>query len=152
MCNPARRPDEGTGSRTRRAPRSSRRVWGERDDPLGGSGVAERTGRRRIGGGPSSETRPSLPSGTGGAVSFGRAMRCHWRIENRLRWVLDVAFREDDSRVPVGNSAASLAVLRHFARNLLHRERVTKGSIATRRFRVALDDAYLPTVLAGVHR
>jgi len=27
------------------------------------------------------------------------AVRTHWQVENSLNWVLDVAFREDDSRI-----------------------------------------------------
>lgn len=112
-------------------------------------GMVER--QRRIGEVLSSETRYYLLSGAGDAASFGRAIRSHWGIENRLHWVLDVAFREDTSRVRGGDGAENFAVLRHFALNLLRQERVAKGSIATRRFRAALDDTYLLTVLAGLH-
>ncbi len=85
-------------------------------------------------------------------MTFGRAARSHWGIENRVHWALDVAFREDESRVRVGDGAENLAVLRHFALNLLRQERTAKGSRATKRFRAALDDAYLLTVLAGLHQ
>ncbi len=62
-----------------------------------------------------------------------------------------MAFREDESRVRIGDGAANLTVLRHFALNLLRQERTVRGSLATRRFRAALDDAYLATLLAGLH-
>jgi hypothetical protein len=39
--------------------------------------------------------------------------------ENRLHWVLDVAFREDESKVSQGYAAENLAVLRHIALNLI---------------------------------
>lgn len=35
------------------------------------------------------------------------AVREHWGIENKLHWVLDVAFREDESRVRAENAAGS---------------------------------------------
>ena len=113
-------------------------------------GLVER--ERRVGTTVSVETRHYLLSGAGGAAAFGHAVRSHWGIENRVHWVLDVVFREDERRVRVGDGAANLAVLRHFALNLLRQERTAKGSIATKRFTAALDDAYLLTVLAGLHR
>ena len=38
-----------------------------------------------------------------------------WGIENELHWTLDVAFREDDSRVREPAARENLAVLRHIA-------------------------------------
>jgi len=113
-------------------------------------GLVER--ERRVGATVTVEVRHYLLSGPGDAAAFGHAVRSHWGIENRVHWVLDVAFREDESRVRVGDGAANLAVLRHFALNLLRQERTAKGSIATKRFRAALDEAYLLTVLAGLHQ
>ena len=49
-----------------------------------------------------------------------------------------------------GHGAENLAVLRHFALKLLRQERTAKGSIPTKRFRAALDEDYLRTVLAGL--
>jgi len=37
--------------------------------------------------------------------------------------------------------------LRHLALNLLRHDRTRKGSVATKRFRAALDQAYLTTLL-----
>ncbi len=112
-------------------------------------GLVER--ERRIGATVTVETRHYLLSGAGGAATFGHAVRSHWGIENRVHWVLDVAFREDESRVRVGDGAENRAVLRHFALNLLRQERTAQGSLATKRFRAALDDTYLLTVLTGLH-
>jgi predicted transposase YbfD/YdcC len=47
------------------------------------------------------------------------AVRGHWGIENQLHWVLDVGFREDQSRATQGYCAENLAVIRHLALNLL---------------------------------
>ncbi len=108
--------------------------------------------QRRVGETLTSETRSYLLRGAGGAAAFGHAIRSHRHIENTRHWVLDVAFREDESRVRIGNGAENLAVRRHFARNLLRQERTAQGRLATKRFRAALDDSYLLTVLPGLHR
>src|SRR4051794_12617087 len=52
-----------------------------------------------------------------------QAIRRHWTIENGLHWVLDVTFREDDSRVRDRTAARNLAILRKIAINLMGRDR-----------------------------
>lgn len=77
------------------------------------------------------------------------AVRGHWSIENGLHWVLDVAFREDDSRVRSENAAECFAVIRHIALNLL-RSAPSKVGIKTRRLEAACNDKFLMTVLASL--
>jgi len=77
------------------------------------------------------------------------AVRTHWGIENKLHWVLDIAFREDDCRIRKGNGAENFAVLRHIAFNLLRREKTSKRSLKGKRKKAAWDNDYLFKVLAG---
>jgi predicted transposase YbfD/YdcC len=101
---------------------------------------------RRLGDAVTTQTRHYLSSLPADATALAQAIRSHWGIENRLHWVLDVSFAEDDSRVRVGHGPENLAILRHFALNLLRRD-LSKGSVATKRFRAALNDAYLRSLL-----
>lgn len=48
-------------------------------------------------------------------------IRGHWSIENRLHWVKDMIFHEDDSRIRMGNAPANLSVIRAIALNILRR-------------------------------
>ncbi len=75
--------------------------------------------------------------------------RSHWAIENGLHWVLDIAFREDDSRVRKGNGARNLALFRHMAVNLLKNEKTAKGGIHNKRMQAAWNEQYLIKVLSG---
>ena len=97
-----------------------------------------------------SERRYYLSSLPPDAALLGQASRAHWGVENRLHWVLDVQFREDASAVRVGDGAHTFTVLRQLALNLLRQDRTGRGSIASKRFRAALDDSYLARVLAGL--
>jgi len=54
---------------------------------------------------------------------LAHAARSHRVIGNGLHRVLDVSFREDDSRVRRDNGPASLAVIRHAGMNVLRRSR-----------------------------
>ncbi|MGC2777673.1 MAG: ISAs1 family transposase, partial [Bradyrhizobium sp.] len=66
--------------------------------------------------------------------------------ENRLHWVLDVTFGEDQSRLRKGHGARNMAVVRHFAINLL-RTVQDKVSIRLRRKRAGWEPAYLAVIL-----
>lgn len=113
---------------------------------LHGIGMAE--AERREKGRISHETRYYLTS-LADAATFGRAVRGHWGIENGLHWVLDIAFREDESRARAGASAANLVVLRHIALNLLKQEATAKVGIKNKRLKAGWDERYLLKVIAG---
>ena len=61
------------------------------------------------------EFRYFIGSFVGTAEEYLNAIRTHWGIENSLHWVLDVVFREDESRHHAGNSCENLALLRKLA-------------------------------------
>jgi predicted transposase YbfD/YdcC len=105
---------------------------------------------RRIGDAVTTEERHYLSSLPADAQLLQRVIRGHWGIENRLHWALDVAFREDDSRVRADHAPENLAVIRHVALNLLRRDPSRRIGLANARFRAALDDAYLRSILDGV--
>jgi predicted transposase YbfD/YdcC len=65
------------------------------------------------------ETRYYISSARLSAKRAGEAVRGHWGIENQLHWVLDVVFAEDQSRLRKGHGARNMAVVRHFAVNMV---------------------------------
>jgi predicted transposase YbfD/YdcC len=65
------------------------------------------------------ETRYYISSANLSAEQAAEAVRGHWGIENRLHWTLDVVFAEDQSRLRKGHGARNMAVVRHFAINLV---------------------------------
>lgn len=97
----------------------------------------------------SRETRYFISSLVGSAQGMIKVVRGHWGIENGLHWVLDVTFREDDSRVRKDHAPENFAVLRHIALNVLNRARNGKDSIKTMRLRAGWDETYLAGLLAN---
>jgi predicted transposase YbfD/YdcC len=80
------------------------------------------------------------------AKALAEAVRAHWMIENALHWVLDVTFREDLARVRKGHGARNMAVVRHFAINLV-RTAKDKRSLKTRRKLAGWNPDYLAALL-----
>jgi hypothetical protein len=68
-------------------------------------------------------------------------------VENPCHGVLDVVFREADSRVRTGHAPENFALLRRLANSLLQQEETAKVGIANKRFKAALDHRYLLRVL-----
>ena len=80
------------------------------------------------------------------AKAFAEAARSHWSIENGLHWVLDVQFKEDQSRLRRGHGAANMAIVRHLALNLI-RAMPGKLSIKGKRKLATWDTDYLMAAL-----
>ena len=79
---------------------------------------------------------------------FARAVREHWGVENKVHWVLDVQFGEDQSRARAGHAAENLATLRRLALNLLRRDKTKKRGIRGKRLNAAWNHSYLLRLLA----
>src|SRR4051795_3139232 len=93
------------------------------------------------------EIRYFLTSCDDNAAVLGRAIRRHWSIENALHWVLDVTFREDDSRVRHRTAARNLALLRKIALNLVAADRSSRTSLRGRRKKAAWNDDYMLRII-----
>jgi len=81
------------------------------------------------------------------AKEYGGSKRKHWGIENGLHWVLDIGFREDESRMRAGNAAENRNIFRQIGLNLLKQEKSCKMGVASKRKKCGYDEKYLYKVL-----
>ena len=102
--------------------------------------VVEREGRI------SRDRRYFLSSAPLDARLFAHAVRCHWHVENRLHWVLDVVFHDDLCRLRSGFGPQNMAVIKHMALNLV-RHAPGKHSLAVRRKKASWNPDYLEAIL-----
>jgi predicted transposase YbfD/YdcC len=108
-------------------------------------GMVEST--REIGHTVATEQRYYLSSLPVDAHTLAHAVRGHWSIENACHWVLDVVFREDDSRVRTGHAPENLGLLRRWVHSLLQQEPTAKIGVQNKRLKAAWDHQYLLKLL-----
>ena len=108
-------------------------------------GLVEAT--REIGDKVSVERRYYLSSLPQDVALFAKAVRAHWAIENQCHWVLDVVFREDQSRARSGHAIANLGILRRLALNILRKDRSLDRGIHRKQLHAALNPDYLRHLL-----
>lgn len=108
-------------------------------------GLVEAT--RELNGVKTTERRYYLSSLPLNVELFARAVRSHWGVENKLHWVMDVCFHEDQSRARTGYAAENLATLRRLALNMLKKEKTKKRGIKGKQLNAGWDHSYLLKLL-----
>lgn len=106
--------------------------------------------RRRKGDKESDEVVYYISSSTKPAAELAAAIREHWGIENGLHWVLDVVFKEDQSRIRDRTAAENMAWVRRVAVSLLKQD-TSKGSLKGKHKRAGWDDEFLAHLLSLLH-
>jgi len=99
------------------------------------------------GGEPSEEIRFYLSSAKANARQFATWVRQHWEVENKVHWVLDVIFREDDDRIRSGHADQNMAVVRHTALNICRLFHDPRKSLSRKRKAAAWSEDYLDALL-----
>ena len=122
--------------------------FSDRGEWRGLSGVAMVECERVSGSVSSRQRRYYISCLSADAKTMLEATRSHWGIENSMHWVLDMGFREDESRVRKGNAAENLSILRRMAMNLLRQDKSVKVGIEAKRKRAGWDENYLLKILA----
>jgi len=77
-------------------------------------------------------------------------VRAHWRIEHRLHRKLEVVLKEDQGCLCKGNAPEVTAFLRHILLNLLRMDKVTKGSMRSKRIRASMKRGNRVRALLGL--
>jgi predicted transposase YbfD/YdcC len=80
---------------------------------------------------------------------IARYVRDHWGVENSLHWVLDVTFREDDSRIRKDNSPEIAGIFRRLALSVLQQDTSINSSIRGKRLQAGWNEEILERILCG---
>ena len=94
------------------------------------------------------EIRYYISSLAMGVKRFARAVRGHWGIENTCHWVLDVTYREDESRIREKALRENFAWLNRFTLSLL-KQHPNRDSLAMKRRSCGWNENFLLEVLTG---
>lgn len=112
--------------------------------------LVEVTSRRDLKDITSEEKRYYITSIEQNAPKIGSAIRSHWAIENSLHWILDVSFRDDDSRIRKGHAPQNIALIKHMTLNLLQKSKGKRDSIKQLRKAAGWNDQLLVSILGNI--
>jgi predicted transposase YbfD/YdcC len=79
---------------------------------------------------------------------FARAVRGHWGIENTCHWVLDMTYREDESRIREQTLRENFAWLNRFTLSLL-KQHPDRASLVMKRRSCGWNERFMLEVIAG---
>ncbi|EDQ01135.1 hypothetical protein KT99_20551 [Shewanella benthica KT99] len=74
------------------------------------------------------------------------SVRNHWQVES-MHWVLEMTFREDESRIRKGRGPLAFNVMRKIAMTLFKQDQTKRASIVAKKKMAGLDDEYRSTLL-----
>ena len=94
----------------------------------------------------STETRWYISSLDLNAEQALNAVRSHWQVES-MHWMLDMNFREDESRIRKKQGPLVFNVMRKIAMALFKRDATKSASMARKKKMAGLDDDYRSTLL-----
>ncbi len=118
----------------------------ERHDWPGLAAVVMVESLREINRQTTAETRYYITSLTLAAALIAPIVRGHWAIENSLHWVMDMVFRDDESRVRTDHAPANFSTIKQMAANLTRRA-PGKQSMRLRRKAAGWDDDFLASLV-----
>jgi predicted transposase YbfD/YdcC len=93
------------------------------------------------------ETRFFISSLELNPEKISKSIREHWYIENKLHWVLDVVYGEDDSRMRMNFAPHNASAIKKIALNILKQDDTFKKSIKMKQKKALINQDYLNLIL-----
>ncbi|MDA1021688.1 MAG: ISAs1 family transposase [Cyanobacteria bacterium] len=97
------------------------------------------------------ETRYFITSLNPDAEKIAQSIREHWYIENKLHWVLDVVYGEDDSRIRMNSGPHNSSAIKKIALNLLRADTTLNKSLKLKQKKALMNKGFLEHLL-GIKR
>ncbi|MGD9153213.1 MAG: ISAs1 family transposase [Gammaproteobacteria bacterium] len=111
--------------------------------------IIEVKSQREIKGEVAAEIRYYISSLQANPEKILNAVRQHWGVENKLHWVLDISFNDDQCRIRKGNAPRNIAIIKKTTLNLLQIIKKNKPRVSLKAMRklAGWDDNFLDSVL-----
>ncbi len=111
--------------------------------------VVEVQSQREIKGKVTTEKRYYISSLEAKADKMSNVVRQHWGVENKLHWVLDISFNDDQSRIRKGNAPRNIAIIKKTALNLMQIIKKSRPRVSLKAMRklAGWDHDFLDSVL-----